>query len=87
MVVATTYHDHHHPMGLTSMMVLVRMSTWAQTWCPNLLRGPFCAVVRAEREYGNENLPGAREGSFCVAARDGRGGGIDHVGYRGRKHK
>eukprot|EP00969_Alexandrium_andersonii_P353295 15439551-Alexandrium_andersonii.AAC.1 len=25
-------------------------------------RGPFCAVVRAEREYGNDNLPGARLG-------------------------
>eukprot|EP00969_Alexandrium_andersonii_P123895 5475219-Alexandrium_andersonii.AAC.1 len=27
-----------------------------------LSRGPFCAVVRAAREYGHENLPGARLG-------------------------
>eukprot|EP00969_Alexandrium_andersonii_P370944 15478426-Alexandrium_andersonii.AAC.1 len=37
-------------------------------------RGPFCATVRTEREYGNENLPGALEGSFSVVARAGRGG-------------
>eukprot|EP00969_Alexandrium_andersonii_P076941 3392094-Alexandrium_andersonii.AAC.1 len=49
--------------------------------------GPFCAVFRAEREYGNENLPGAPEGSFCGVARAGRGGGIDSAGNGGRKTK
>eukprot|EP00969_Alexandrium_andersonii_P265763 11744933-Alexandrium_andersonii.AAC.1 len=48
----------------------------AQTRSPELTRGPFCAMFRAEREYGNENLLGAPEGSFCVVARAGRGGGM-----------
>eukprot|EP00969_Alexandrium_andersonii_P001990 88127-Alexandrium_andersonii.AAC.1 len=29
---------------------------------PKLSRGPFCAMVRAEGECGNDNLPGAPEG-------------------------
>eukprot|EP00969_Alexandrium_andersonii_P306376 13544505-Alexandrium_andersonii.AAC.1 len=57
-----TCHDHHHPMVLTVMMVMVRTPKPAQTRSPELSRGPFCAIVRAEREHGNESLPGARLG-------------------------
>eukprot|EP00969_Alexandrium_andersonii_P107660 4749793-Alexandrium_andersonii.AAC.1 len=59
MVVTAVYHYHHNPMVLTITMVLVRTPKWAQTGSPELSRVPFCAVVRAEREYGNENIPGA----------------------------
>eukprot|EP00969_Alexandrium_andersonii_P261243 11549262-Alexandrium_andersonii.AAC.1 len=68
-------------------MAMVRRPTWAQTRSPELSRGPFCTVLRAEREYGNEDLPGAPKGSLCVAARAGRGGGIDNAGDGGRKQK
>eukprot|EP00969_Alexandrium_andersonii_P057275 2525492-Alexandrium_andersonii.AAC.1 len=61
-------HCRHHPMVLTIMMVLVRGPKWAQTRSPELLRSSFCAVVRAEREYGNENLAGALQGS-CLCGR------------------
>eukprot|EP00969_Alexandrium_andersonii_P279617 12359720-Alexandrium_andersonii.AAC.1 len=53
-------------MVLAIMTVLVRKSTWAQTRSPELSRGPFCAVVRAEREHGNDNLPGAPWGLVVV---------------------
>eukprot|EP00969_Alexandrium_andersonii_P331444 14648931-Alexandrium_andersonii.AAC.1 len=59
----------------------------AQTRSSELSRGPCCAVFRAEREYGNENLARAPEGSFCAVARARRGGGIDNVGDGGRKAK
>eukprot|EP00969_Alexandrium_andersonii_P346825 15333195-Alexandrium_andersonii.AAC.1 len=49
-------------MVLTITMVLVRRPKSAQARCPELFRGPVCAVVRAEREYGNENLARARLG-------------------------
>eukprot|EP00969_Alexandrium_andersonii_P041486 1818584-Alexandrium_andersonii.AAC.1 len=52
----------HHAMVLTIMMVMVRKPKSAQTRYPELSRGRFCACVRAEREYGNENLRGARFG-------------------------
>eukprot|EP00969_Alexandrium_andersonii_P228516 10091907-Alexandrium_andersonii.AAC.1 len=34
----------------------------AQGRAPELSRHPFCESFRAEREYGNENLPGAPDG-------------------------
>eukprot|EP00969_Alexandrium_andersonii_P028997 1265705-Alexandrium_andersonii.AAC.1 len=46
----------------TITMVMVAEPRSAQTWPPELSRGPFCAAFRAEREYCNENLPGARLG-------------------------
>eukprot|EP00969_Alexandrium_andersonii_P296435 13099748-Alexandrium_andersonii.AAC.1 len=46
--------------------------------------GPFCVAVRAEREFGNENLPGAPQGSLCTAVRAGRGGAdIDNTSNGG----
>eukprot|EP00969_Alexandrium_andersonii_P301717 13337356-Alexandrium_andersonii.AAC.1 len=48
----------HHPMVFAIMMA-VRWPKWAQTRSPELLRGPFCAAVRAERTYGDKNLPRA----------------------------
>eukprot|EP00969_Alexandrium_andersonii_P235659 10404476-Alexandrium_andersonii.AAC.1 len=44
-------------------MVMVGKPKSAQTPRPDLSRGPFCAMFRAEREYDNENLPRAPEGS------------------------
>eukprot|EP00969_Alexandrium_andersonii_P102328 4516487-Alexandrium_andersonii.AAC.1 len=67
-------HYRHHPMVLTIMMVMVRRPSFAQTRPPELSRGPFCAMFRAEREYGNEDLAGAPEGSFWAVVR-ARGGG------------
>eukprot|EP00969_Alexandrium_andersonii_P036799 1612928-Alexandrium_andersonii.AAC.1 len=64
MVMTTTCRCRHHTM----------------TRSPELLRGPFCVARRAEREYGNKIHMGAPEGSFCVVARAGRGGGIDNAG-------
>eukprot|EP00969_Alexandrium_andersonii_P084876 3743864-Alexandrium_andersonii.AAC.1 len=61
-------------------MVMERRPTWVQTRSKELSGGPFYAVSRAGREYGNENLPGARESSFCAVVRTGRGGGVDYVG-------
>eukprot|EP00969_Alexandrium_andersonii_P354141 15441472-Alexandrium_andersonii.AAC.1 len=55
---------HHHPIFLTIMMVVVRGPKWVQTRSPEVLRGSFCAVFRAERECGNDNLAGALQGSF-----------------------
>eukprot|EP00969_Alexandrium_andersonii_P159062 7027129-Alexandrium_andersonii.AAC.1 len=52
-------HDRHHPMVLTIMMVMVMRPKRAQTRSPELSRGPFCVIVRAECESGNENHPGA----------------------------
>eukprot|EP00969_Alexandrium_andersonii_P034960 1530079-Alexandrium_andersonii.AAC.1 len=49
-------------MVLTITMVMVGRPTSAQTRPPELWRGPFCVVVRAAREYGNENFSGARLG-------------------------
>eukprot|EP00969_Alexandrium_andersonii_P312927 13826768-Alexandrium_andersonii.AAC.1 len=59
-------------MLLTLIVVMARRPTSAQTRSPELSRVPFCAAVRAERKYGNENLPGAPEGSFCVIVRPER---------------
>eukprot|EP00969_Alexandrium_andersonii_P267172 11806586-Alexandrium_andersonii.AAC.1 len=61
-------------MVLIIALVMVRTSKSALTRSPELSRGPFCTSVRAEREYGNENLPGAPQGSFCMVVRSGRGG-------------
>eukprot|EP00969_Alexandrium_andersonii_P007210 314387-Alexandrium_andersonii.AAC.1 len=71
-------------MALTIILVMVSRPTSAQAWSPELSRGPFCVVVRAEREHGNENLSGAPEGSFCTVVRAGRGGGIDNANDGGR---
>eukprot|EP00969_Alexandrium_andersonii_P194526 8591936-Alexandrium_andersonii.AAC.1 len=49
-------------MVLTMTMVMVGRPTSAQTRSTELSRGPVCAVVRAERAYGNEILPGAPQG-------------------------
>eukprot|EP00969_Alexandrium_andersonii_P052171 2290808-Alexandrium_andersonii.AAC.1 len=49
-------------MVLTITMVMVGRPKSTQTRPRELLRGPFCAVFRAEREYGNENLARARLG-------------------------
>eukprot|EP00969_Alexandrium_andersonii_P105255 4644501-Alexandrium_andersonii.AAC.1 len=66
------------------MIVLVRRPTRAQTRSPQHSRGPFRAIFCAECEHGNENLPGAAEGSFCVVAGSGRRGSIDSAGNGGR---
>ena len=50
---------HCRNRKLVVMMVVVASPKQAQNRSPDLSRGPFCAVVRAEREYGNESLPGA----------------------------
>eukprot|EP00969_Alexandrium_andersonii_P186828 8255084-Alexandrium_andersonii.AAC.1 len=52
----------HHAVVLTISTVMGERPTSAQTRPPELSRGPFCAVFRAEFEYGNENLRGARLG-------------------------
>eukprot|EP00969_Alexandrium_andersonii_P183034 8087359-Alexandrium_andersonii.AAC.1 len=49
-------------MVLTITTVMVRRPKSAQTWPPELSRGPFCTIFRAEREYGNENPTRARLG-------------------------
>eukprot|EP00969_Alexandrium_andersonii_P051519 2262728-Alexandrium_andersonii.AAC.1 len=54
-----TCRSRHHAMVLTISMVMVGRPKSAQTRPPELSRGPFCAALRAEREYDNENLPGA----------------------------
>eukprot|EP00969_Alexandrium_andersonii_P297899 13166755-Alexandrium_andersonii.AAC.1 len=64
----------HHSLVLTIIMVMVPLPTSAEERHPELSRGPFCAIVRAVRECGNENLPGPPDGSFCAIARAGRGG-------------
>eukprot|EP00969_Alexandrium_andersonii_P250277 11060807-Alexandrium_andersonii.AAC.1 len=56
----------HHPMVLNNMIVMVRRPRGAQTRSPEFWRAPFCAIARAEREYGSEDLPGAPECSSCV---------------------
>eukprot|EP00969_Alexandrium_andersonii_P323080 14275395-Alexandrium_andersonii.AAC.1 len=63
---------------------MVRRPSWAQTPSPKLSRGPFCAVVRAEREYGSEDLPRVPESSCGVGIRTGRGSGIENAGNDGR---
>eukprot|EP00969_Alexandrium_andersonii_P164754 7282923-Alexandrium_andersonii.AAC.1 len=50
------------PLCIVMMMVVMARPKQAQNRSPELSRGPFCAVVRAEREYFNENLPRARLG-------------------------
>eukprot|EP00969_Alexandrium_andersonii_P362741 15460364-Alexandrium_andersonii.AAC.1 len=44
------------------VVVVMASPKQAQNRSPELSRGPFCAALRAERECGNENLPGARLG-------------------------
>eukprot|EP00969_Alexandrium_andersonii_P254614 11254166-Alexandrium_andersonii.AAC.1 len=53
-------------MVLKIVMVRIRMLKSAQTRSLKLSKCPFCDVVRAEREYGNESLPGAPMGSCFV---------------------
>eukprot|EP00969_Alexandrium_andersonii_P279847 12370642-Alexandrium_andersonii.AAC.1 len=43
-----------------AMAVTMASPKQAQTRHPELLRGSFCAMFRAERESDNEGLPGAR---------------------------
>eukprot|EP00969_Alexandrium_andersonii_P311321 13756606-Alexandrium_andersonii.AAC.1 len=61
MVVMVACHCRNHNMVMT-MVVVTASPKPAQNWSSELSRCPFCAVVRAEREYGHENLPGARLG-------------------------
>eukprot|EP00969_Alexandrium_andersonii_P353779 15440668-Alexandrium_andersonii.AAC.1 len=61
-------------MVLTITMVMVGRPKIVSDAVPGLSDGPFCAVVRAEREYGNEKLPGAPQGSLCAVDHAGRGG-------------
>eukprot|EP00969_Alexandrium_andersonii_P221814 9796502-Alexandrium_andersonii.AAC.1 len=70
-----------------AMVVATASPSRAQNWSSELLRGPFRVIVRAERRYSNETLPGAPEGSFCVVARAGRGGGSDNAGNGARTQK
>eukprot|EP00969_Alexandrium_andersonii_P324935 14357900-Alexandrium_andersonii.AAC.1 len=60
-------------MVLNDTWVMVGEPTSAQTRTPKLSRGPFCAVVRAERKTGNGNLSGTPQGSLCAVARAGHG--------------
>eukprot|EP00969_Alexandrium_andersonii_P171164 7566246-Alexandrium_andersonii.AAC.1 len=62
------------------------MPTSAETRSSKLSRGPICAVFWA-REQGNENLPGAPQGLFCLVVRAGRRGGIDNAGNGGRARR
>eukprot|EP00969_Alexandrium_andersonii_P077880 3434999-Alexandrium_andersonii.AAC.2 len=48
-------------MVLAITMVMVKKAHIGSDAVPGALEGPFCAVVRAEREHGKENIPGARE--------------------------
>eukprot|EP00969_Alexandrium_andersonii_P072928 3217766-Alexandrium_andersonii.AAC.1 len=59
---------------------MARRPRWARTRPPELSRGPSRAAVRAERDHGNEDLPGHSRGSLCVVVRAGRGGGISRAG-------
>eukprot|EP00969_Alexandrium_andersonii_P303169 13401078-Alexandrium_andersonii.AAC.1 len=61
MVLMVACHCRNHDLLMT-MVAVTAIPRWAQNWSSQLSRGPFCAVVRAEREYGNDNLPGARSG-------------------------
>eukprot|EP00969_Alexandrium_andersonii_P174824 7730901-Alexandrium_andersonii.AAC.1 len=57
-------------MVLAIMTALVRRPAWAKTRSPALSRSPFCAVLRAERKRGNEDLGRARLGLvFCGCSR------------------
>eukprot|EP00969_Alexandrium_andersonii_P364116 15463436-Alexandrium_andersonii.AAC.1 len=58
MVVIVTCHRRNHGMVMMVVLAFARPKQ-AQNRSSELSRGPFRAVVRAEREYGNENLPGA----------------------------
>eukprot|EP00969_Alexandrium_andersonii_P055964 2466413-Alexandrium_andersonii.AAC.1 len=61
MVVMVTCHCRNDDMVM--IMVLATASPrQARNRSLELSRGPFCAVVRAERGCGHENLPGARLG-------------------------
>eukprot|EP00969_Alexandrium_andersonii_P042778 1876224-Alexandrium_andersonii.AAC.1 len=44
------------------MVVVMASPKQAQNRPPERSRSPFSAAVRAERAYGNENLPGAHSG-------------------------
>eukprot|EP00969_Alexandrium_andersonii_P223304 9862760-Alexandrium_andersonii.AAC.1 len=61
MVVIVACHCRNPNMVMT-MVVVTTSPKRAQNWYSKLSRGPFCAVGRAEREYGNEHLPRARLG-------------------------
>eukprot|EP00969_Alexandrium_andersonii_P023069 1008986-Alexandrium_andersonii.AAC.1 len=61
MVAMVTCRCRNHDMVM--QMVLVTASPkQVRNRSSELSRGPFCAVVRAEGEYGHENLPRARLG-------------------------
>eukprot|EP00969_Alexandrium_andersonii_P351678 15435987-Alexandrium_andersonii.AAC.1 len=57
MLAMATCHCRNRNMMRT---VVAASPHQAQNRLPDLSGGPFCAVVRAGREYGNGNLPGAR---------------------------
>eukprot|EP00969_Alexandrium_andersonii_P196574 8685212-Alexandrium_andersonii.AAC.1 len=63
MMMATCHYRHHASRhGAYSHGGDGQRKNMAQTRSPKLSRGPFRATVCAEREYGNENPPGAPEG-------------------------
>eukprot|EP00969_Alexandrium_andersonii_P243366 10750507-Alexandrium_andersonii.AAC.1 len=56
-----------------------------QSWSPHPSRGSFCAVVRAERGCGNENLRTGSGGLVPKGFGAERGGNGDNGGHGGRK--
>eukprot|EP00969_Alexandrium_andersonii_P157006 6940227-Alexandrium_andersonii.AAC.1 len=57
MVVMVACRCHNHVVVMTTVVAASPRRT--QNRPSELSRGPFCAAVRAEHEYGNENLPRA----------------------------
>eukprot|EP00969_Alexandrium_andersonii_P148485 6563548-Alexandrium_andersonii.AAC.1 len=66
-------------MVLTITMVMAKKTKMGSDSVPGALEGPILHHFRAERAYGNENLPAAPEGTLCVAARAGCGSGLDNI--------
>eukprot|EP00969_Alexandrium_andersonii_P077841 3433486-Alexandrium_andersonii.AAC.1 len=72
-VVMVACHCRNHSMVMT-MVVLMASPKRAQNWSSELSRGPFCAVVCAEREHGATiAYPELVWGSFWTAFRAERG--------------
>eukprot|EP00969_Alexandrium_andersonii_P341020 15073643-Alexandrium_andersonii.AAC.1 len=61
MVVMVTCHCRNHTMVMITVLATASPKQ-ARNRSSELSTGPSCAAVRAEREYGHENLPGARLG-------------------------
>eukprot|EP00969_Alexandrium_andersonii_P346442 15314770-Alexandrium_andersonii.AAC.1 len=55
MAVTVTCHCRNRTMVMTVVVAMLGVKR-AQKWAPEL-SGPFRAILRAERECGNENLP------------------------------